>query len=87
MIKSLKLYLNIVNQISNSSIRYAQLIEIDPTIEVFCNRGTSGNGSTSTAIGAAVANDKLTVLLPEILFCMTVTLCGIIIFLKNLKLS
>jgi 2-succinyl-5-enolpyruvyl-6-hydroxy-3-cyclohexene-1-carboxylate synthase len=33
---------------------------------VFCNRGTSGiDGSTSTAIGAAVAND-LTVLLPEI---------------------
>jgi hypothetical protein len=33
----------------------------------------------------AVANDKLTVLLPEILFCMTVTLCGII-FLKNFKI-
>lgn len=50
-------------QISNSSaIRYAQLIEIDPSIEVFCNRGTSGiDGSTSTAIGAAVASGKLTV--------------------------
>ncbi|MGL5111966.1 MAG: 2-succinyl-5-enolpyruvyl-6-hydroxy-3-cyclohexene-1-carboxylate synthase, partial [Flavobacterium sp.] len=50
-------------QISNSSaIRYAQLIDIDPSIEVFCNRGTSGiDGSTSTAIGAAVANGKPTI--------------------------
>jgi 2-succinyl-5-enolpyruvyl-6-hydroxy-3-cyclohexene-1-carboxylate synthase len=52
-------------QISNSSpIRYAQLISINPTIEVFCNRGTSGiDGSTSTAIGAAVASEKATVLI------------------------
>lgn len=50
-------------QISNSSaIRYAQLIDIHPAIEVYCNRGTSGiDGSTSTAIGAAVANAKPTV--------------------------
>ena len=50
-------------QISNSSaIRYAQLIDIDPTISVFCNRGTSGiDGSTSTAIGAAVASKNKTI--------------------------
>jgi 2-succinyl-5-enolpyruvyl-6-hydroxy-3-cyclohexene-1-carboxylate synthase len=52
-------------QISNSSaIRYAQLIPVDSSIEVYCNRGTSGiDGSTSTAIGAAVANAKPTVLI------------------------
>ena len=51
--------------LSNSSaIRYAQLIDIDPSIDVFCNRGTSGiDGSTSTAIGAAVANEKPTILI------------------------
>ncbi len=50
-------------QISNSSpIRYAQLIDIDPTIEVYCNRGTSGiDGSTSTAIGAAAARNVPTI--------------------------
>jgi len=49
-------------QISNSSaIRYAQLIDIDPSVEVYCNRGTSGiDGSTSTAVGAAFANKKQT---------------------------
>ncbi|APA00752.1 2-succinyl-5-enolpyruvyl-6-hydroxy-3-cyclohexene-1-carboxylic-acid synthase [Flavobacterium commune] len=50
-------------QISNSAaIRYAQLINIDSSIEVYCNRGTSGiDGSTSTAIGAALASKKQTV--------------------------
>lgn len=50
-------------QISNSSaIRYSQLFDIDASIEVYCNRGTSGiDGSTSTAIGAALASKKQTV--------------------------
>lgn len=43
-------------QLGNSStVRYAQLFDIDPSIGVFCNRGTSGiDGSTSTAVGASV---------------------------------
>ena len=50
-------------QVSNSSaIRYLQLVTIDKSIEVFCNRGTSGiDGSTSTAIGAALQSDKATI--------------------------
>jgi len=52
-------------QVSNSAaIRYAQLFDIDASIAVFCNRGTSGiDGSTSTAIGAAVASKIPTVLI------------------------
>jgi 2-succinyl-5-enolpyruvyl-6-hydroxy-3-cyclohexene-1-carboxylate synthase len=54
---------NIQLQVSNSSpIRYLQLVPCKKSIEVFCNRGTSGiDGSTSTAIGAAVANKKPTI--------------------------
>ncbi len=51
-------------QFSNSAIiRYSQLYKMNPTITVSCNRGTSGiDGSTSTAIGAAYASDKQTIL-------------------------
>ena len=46
---------------NSSTIRYTQLFKIDKTIDVFCNRGTSGiDGSTSTAIGCAVANERPT---------------------------
>lgn len=50
-------------QVSNSSaIRYIQLFDLDTTVAVFCNRGTSGiDGSTSTAIGASVVNNKATI--------------------------
>lgn len=50
-------------QVGNSSaIRYTQLFDINPTLDVFCNRGTSGiDGSTSTAIGAAITRDNPTV--------------------------
>jgi 2-succinyl-5-enolpyruvyl-6-hydroxy-3-cyclohexene-1-carboxylate synthase len=50
-------------QVSNSSaIRYIQLFDLDTTVDVFCNRGTSGiDGSTSTAIGASVVNNKATI--------------------------
>lgn len=56
---------NIQLQLSNSAtIRYAQLFDIPKTIEVFCNRGTSGiDGSTSTAVGAAFASKLPTVFL------------------------
>ena len=49
-------------QVGNSSpIRYMQLFPAVAQRNVFCNRGTSGiDGSTSTAIGAAVATQKTT---------------------------
>lgn len=52
-------------QVSNSAvIRYVQLLDVDPSIDVFCNRGTSGiDGCTSTAIGASIGSGKSTVLL------------------------
>lgn len=49
-------------QVGNSSaIRYTQLFHISKSVDVFCNRGTSGiDGSTSTAIGAAITTEKQT---------------------------
>lgn len=52
-------------QLANSStVRYMQLFGQKQSVSVFCNRGTSGiDGSTSTAVGAAVYNEQPTVLL------------------------
>ncbi len=54
---------NVQLQLGNSSvIRYVQLFDNNPSIKVFCNRGTSGiDGSTSTAIGAASISKEQTV--------------------------
>lgn len=52
-------------QLGNSStVRYAQLFDLNKTLEVYCNRGTSGiDGSTSTAIGFSVVSEKQTTLI------------------------
>lgn len=56
---------NTILQLGNSStVRYAQLFDLNRTLEVFCNRGTSGiDGCTSTAIGCAVTKNKQTTLI------------------------
>lgn len=56
---------NVQLQLANSAtVRYAQLFDLDVSLAVFCNRGTSGiDGSTSTAIGAAFASTRPTVLI------------------------
>ena len=42
---------------NSSAIRYLQLFDLNPTVNVFCNRGTSGiDGSTSTAIWWSCSN-------------------------------
>ena len=54
---------NLMVQSSNSStIRYLQLFNLNSSLTVFCNRGTSGiDGSTSTAVGASCVSEKPTV--------------------------
>lgn len=55
---------NYMLQLANSStIRYTQLFDLNPSLKVFCNRGTSGiDGSTSTAVGASWAYGSPTLL-------------------------
>ena len=53
---------SMVQSSNSSTIRYLQLFEMNPSLTVFCNRGTSGiDGSTSTAIGAALISEQPTV--------------------------
>ncbi|WP_347925769.1 2-succinyl-5-enolpyruvyl-6-hydroxy-3-cyclohexene-1-carboxylic-acid synthase [Pontimicrobium sp. SW4] len=54
----------IVHSGNSSAIRYMQLFNINKSLQIYCNRGTSGiDGSTSTAIGCAAVNDKQTILI------------------------
>lgn len=46
---------------NSSTIRYANLFDLNPSNAAFCNRGTSGiDGSTSTAIGASIIHTSPT---------------------------
>lgn len=53
-----------VHLANSSTVRYAQLFPMDKSLQVFCNRGTSGiDGTTSTAVGSSIYNNEPTVLL------------------------
>ncbi|MGX1930422.1 2-succinyl-5-enolpyruvyl-6-hydroxy-3-cyclohexene-1-carboxylic-acid synthase [Flagellimonas sp. 2504JD4-2] len=53
-----------VHLANSSTVRYTQLFAMHSSLEVFCNRGTSGiDGSTSTAVGGSVHNTKPTLLI------------------------
>ncbi len=53
-----------VHLANSSTVRYAQLFSMDDSLQVYCNRGTSGiDGSTSTALGASVYTKNPTLLI------------------------
>jgi 2-succinyl-5-enolpyruvyl-6-hydroxy-3-cyclohexene-1-carboxylate synthase len=50
---------SILHMANSSVVRYCQLFDPIPSIDYYGNRGTSGiDGSTSTAVGASVANQE-----------------------------
>ncbi|MDF0716472.1 2-succinyl-5-enolpyruvyl-6-hydroxy-3-cyclohexene-1-carboxylic-acid synthase [Muricauda sp. 334s03] len=53
-----------VHLANSSTVRYAQLFAMDRSLQVFCNRGTSGiDGTTSTAVGSSIYSEQPTLLL------------------------
>ena len=51
---------SVLHLANSSTVRYAELFNIPETVEVSCNRGTSGiEGSLSTAMGYAAASEKV----------------------------
>lgn len=55
---------SIIHLGNSSTVRYAQLFKLDASLDVYCNRGTSGiDGSTSTAIGCAMIAQRQTTLI------------------------
>ncbi len=56
-----KSFLHLAN---SNSVRMAQLYDIDPTVEIHCNRGADGiDGCMSSAVGFACETNQLTFLL------------------------
>ena len=53
---------SIVHVGNSSAIRYTQLFDLNRTVKLYCNRGTSGiDGSTSTALGSSVVSGVQTI--------------------------
>lgn len=76
-------------QLANgTSIRYAQLLTREAFHSTFCNRGVSGiDGCLTTAIGAASATDRKTLLLiGDTAFCYDISAMGLPIVPRDFKI-